>query len=196
MPGIIVGCDANQEWLLPWWWSHYSKCNTYPVVFIDFGMTSEGIVYCQQRGTCIPLGAIPLSAKPIRSLKKRTLWEQQYSPALWRQRMIWFKKPFALLISPFPFSLWLDLDCRFRSHWNPYSTAWRWEQALPYAESLRQSRNCTNKKDSFDAMKQTRIAALSRSEMRRVSLTDGRKKLSCITIDMFASNRLFPGLCY
>ena len=101
MQGIIVGCDANQEWLLPWWWEHYSAWNRYPVVFIDFGMTTEGIAFCQQRGSCLPLGPILLMEKSIRSFKKRAIWEQHYGKALWHRRMIWFKKPFALLRAPF-----------------------------------------------------------------------------------------------
>jgi len=119
MQGIIVGCDANQEWLLPWWWEHYSATNKYPVVFIDFGMTEQGIAYCKERGICLPLGKIPLTERPLRSQKKRALWEEHYSKALWHRRMIWFKKPFALLASPFPLSLWLDLDCQVQKSLEP-----------------------------------------------------------------------------
>jgi hypothetical protein len=119
MEGIVVGCDANQEWLLSWWWGHYSKTNSYPVLFVDFGMTAEGIAYCQQRGTCVSLREAPFVEKQIRSLKKRTLWEQHYSAALWRCREVWFKKPFALLCSPFDLSLWLDLDCQVQKPLEP-----------------------------------------------------------------------------
>jgi len=112
MQGIIVGCDANQEWLLPWWWKHYSACNDYPIVFIDFGMTAKGIAYCQQRGTCLSLNKVPFVEKIVRSRKKRALWEQRYSAAIWTHRVIYFKKPFALLQTPFACSLWIDLDCQ------------------------------------------------------------------------------------
>jgi hypothetical protein len=53
--GIIVGCDANQEWLLPWWWDHYCKHNSYPVAFVDFGMSEAALAWCQEKGQCISL---------------------------------------------------------------------------------------------------------------------------------------------
>ena len=39
--GIIVASDMQQEWLLPWWWEHYTRFNSFPVAFIDFGMSKE-----------------------------------------------------------------------------------------------------------------------------------------------------------
>jgi hypothetical protein len=125
MEGVVVGCDANQEWLLPWWWEHYSIYNRYPVLFIDFGMTPQGIAYCQERGSYLPLGTIPLIEKPIED-SKRAIWEEHYSSALWDQRMICFKKPFALLLSPFSFSLWLDLDCQVQKSLEPMFNSLFW----------------------------------------------------------------------
>ena len=55
MDGIVVGADLTQEWLLPWWWSHYSRFNSLPVAFIDFGMSDEMKKWCQERGELIPL---------------------------------------------------------------------------------------------------------------------------------------------
>jgi len=42
-------CDKGQQWLLPWWWEQYSAHNSYPVVFVDFGLSEKGIA-CAKRG--------------------------------------------------------------------------------------------------------------------------------------------------
>lgn len=119
--GIITGCDKNQEWLLPWWWKHYIAHNSYPVAFIDFGMSEKGKAWCRKKGIYLPL--LPTKAhitgKNHLSLEKRLLWEGHYGEKIWSRRRIWFKKPFALLQSPFPFSLWLDLDCQVRKPLEP-----------------------------------------------------------------------------
>jgi len=39
--GLITGCDETHEWMLPTWWKHYSKRNSSPVSFIDFGMSKS-----------------------------------------------------------------------------------------------------------------------------------------------------------
>lgn len=39
--GVVVGCDACQEWMLPWWYENYTKHNAYPVVVADFGMSGR-----------------------------------------------------------------------------------------------------------------------------------------------------------
>ncbi len=119
--GIIAGCDRNQEWLLPWWWKHYSTHNSYPVLFIDFGLSEEGRAWCSERGECIRLPSIQrfiLGKKSVPS-ERGNAWEQHYGKKIWSRRRIWFQKPFALLLSPFPFSLWLDLDCQVQGNLEP-----------------------------------------------------------------------------
>lgn len=69
MKGILVGCDQNQEWLLSWWWDQYSAHNSYPVVFVDFGMSKTGVAWCNERGTCIPQSLDAHSLLPL-SLEK------------------------------------------------------------------------------------------------------------------------------
>lgn len=111
--GVIVGADLTQEWLLPWWWERYRRHNTLPVFFVDFGMSQEGKAWCRERGE---LHALPLSdafvaerseiSPPLVEEMERVCGKQ-----FWPSRTIWFKKPFACLLSPFSQGLWIDLDC-------------------------------------------------------------------------------------
>lgn len=119
--GILVATDANQEWLLPWWWKHYSSCNSYPVAFIDFGMSEEGIAWCKERGAYIDLPSAPyrISAEADLSQQTKEKWEVCYGKQVWSVRSAWLKKPQALLHSPFAFSIWLDLDCQVKGDLDP-----------------------------------------------------------------------------
>ncbi len=99
--GVIVGCDKNQEWLLPFWWSHYSKENNYPVAFFDFGMTKQAADWCKTKGAYIKL-------LPKSMLKKN---ETLRTP--------WFQKPHACFHTPFPITCWLDLDCEVKGNLEP-----------------------------------------------------------------------------
>lgn len=115
--GIICGSDQAQEWLLPWWWSRLRDHNQDPVAFCDFGMSSEALQWCRERGEVIPVlfdqnrvvskeaVASHLGAEWVQQ------WEELYSSVIWDFRHVWFKKPFALLHSPFQRTIWLDLDC-------------------------------------------------------------------------------------
>ena len=102
MQGIIVGCDKAQEWLLPWWWQHYSKLNSYPVAFADFGMTEKAIAWVSERGRYIKLPA----AAPLKEVSPE---RPEFRERTQEKRGAWFKKPLACLYSPFPESLWIDL---------------------------------------------------------------------------------------
>lgn len=90
---VITGCDNSHEWMLPWWWKHYSSCNKYDVMFADFGMSSTMLEWCRERGEIIPLR--------------------------FNIRKNWFKKPFSLLGSPYHYSVWVDLDCEVRKPLDP-----------------------------------------------------------------------------
>ncbi len=111
--GIVVGCDLNQEWLLPWWWKHYTQVNSYPVAFADFGMTESSRKWCEKRGVVITPPQ-PFRHEDQESISKevKILWEKVYGPGIWNFRPTWFKKPFACIESPFEKSIWIDLDCR------------------------------------------------------------------------------------
>jgi len=115
--GIIIGSDRHQEWLLPWWWEHYSAFNSYPVAFVDFGMSEKALAWCHQKGQCIKLPPSNLNiAFPV-SVKEQ--WEARYGKGIWQCRPTWFKKPLALLESPFSIGLWIDLDCQIRDNLDP-----------------------------------------------------------------------------
>ncbi len=88
--GITVAADRNAEWLLPWWWEHYTEHNQLPVHFVDFGMSTEARSFCMRRGT----------------LDRPALDADFENPCL--------RKPFAILSSPFLRNLWIDLDCEVR----------------------------------------------------------------------------------
>lgn len=116
--GIIVGCDQAQEWLLPWWWTHYSAHNSYPVLFIDFGMSQQAQEWCKATGLYAKLEGFENCQQIVVSEDKKRYW-QTLIGSLFNFRTAFFKKPFALLQSPFPLSLWCDLDCQIRGPLDP-----------------------------------------------------------------------------
>ncbi len=111
--GIIVGCDQKQEWMLPWWLSHFKLHNKLPVAFIDFGMTSHAKKWCKAHGTLIPLKAPQDFVYPKNQISSELAgkWEKRYGSHVWSARAGWFYKPFALLQTPFKETIWIDLDC-------------------------------------------------------------------------------------
>jgi hypothetical protein len=57
--GVIVGCDAEQEWMLTWWWMHYRLHNDYPVTFFNFGnLSPEAENWCRKKGALVDLTAV------------------------------------------------------------------------------------------------------------------------------------------
>ncbi len=119
MRGIIVGSDHKQEWLLSWWWKHYSSHNSYPVVFMDFGLSEEGKLWCQERGQCIPVPSFEIESENKVSFQNKEFWEARFGKSIWFCRSVWFRKPLALLLSPFDAGLWLDLDCQVNGPLEP-----------------------------------------------------------------------------
>ncbi len=114
--GVIVGCDEKQEWILPWWWKHYSAHNSFPVLFVDFGLSSDAAQWCEQRGKVVSLPSDFPSMKHKSALEPIIVkrWEAAYGNGFWKGRPSWFKKPFALLQTPYEKSLWLDIDCEVK----------------------------------------------------------------------------------
>jgi hypothetical protein len=108
--GIIVGSDANQEWLIPWFWENYSKYNSYPVAFFDFGMSDEMVTFCKEKGLYFSLKEeLPLK-KEIKE-EFYALFCEMLGDKAWALRDVWFKKPFACALSPFEKTIWIDSDC-------------------------------------------------------------------------------------
>lgn len=112
--GILTGCDDKQEWMLKWWWDHYSQNNSLPVTFFDFGMTKSARLWCEKRG-CVVSIVLPkniVASKEEVEKDRGEMWESVYSGDVWQSRLGWFSKPFALLKSPYDRSCWIDLDCQ------------------------------------------------------------------------------------
>lgn len=111
--GVLVGCDQHQEWMLPWWLSHFKKHNRIPIAFVDMGMSQQARYWCATKGKVISLDA-PQDFVLPKSLIHPALikdWEKSYGEGLWSCRSQWFRKPFAMLQSPFEENIWMDLDC-------------------------------------------------------------------------------------
>ena len=116
--GILIGADRHVEEFLPWWWKYYSLYNSRPVSIVDFGMSEKGRAWCVGKMHIIEFHATcdwVKSQSEIEPLNFQ-LWKKQYyngtaSPNLWKSRNAWFKKPSACLLSPYDFTLWIDIDC-------------------------------------------------------------------------------------
>jgi hypothetical protein len=100
--GIIVGCCAKQEYLLPYFYLNLRLHTDLPITFFDFGMSPFGRSFCEKRGQLIVLSDSikkGLSLDPLYIIKKG-----------------WFKKPLACSQSPFDLTIWLDLDCKIHKN--------------------------------------------------------------------------------
>lgn len=111
--GIIIASDHSQEWLLPWWWENYRRWNCYPVTFVDFGMSKEMRMWCQERGSVINLiiwEDFVAGESDMDPFVITTIYDSDDKWCL-PYRNAWFKKPLACLQSPYRVSIWIDLDC-------------------------------------------------------------------------------------
>lgn len=120
MDGVLVGSDESQEWLLSWWWGNYCEENTLPVAFADFGMSKSAKEWCKERGVLLSIACegLQIASKGEIEPLLRVEWEKALSP-FWESRQAWFKKPFALLQTPFERTVWVDLDCEVLGPLNP-----------------------------------------------------------------------------
>lgn len=116
--GVIVGCTRSQEWLLPWWWMHYSMHNESPVMFFDFGdMSPAAKAWCAKKGRLATLNhpkenfVVPKEKVPA---AVAAVWDLHQDLDTYKVRVEWFKKPFACLQSDFKRAIWIDLDCQVR----------------------------------------------------------------------------------
>ena len=111
--GVLCGSDEAQEWLLPWWWSRYSQHCNWPVTFCDFGMSEMMKIWCRERGehVDVDIEASCITSKEKMDPKVVSKSTGCYADTLWVSRLQWFKKPFALLHSPYRIGLWIDSDC-------------------------------------------------------------------------------------
>jgi hypothetical protein len=111
--GVVVATDQGTEWLLPWWWENYSRHHRQAVAFVDFGMSEEAREWCTERGILVPFAGEKAFVMPRDGVGrgKQMQWEKVYGESVWQARGAWFKKPLAMLQSPFEKSVWMDLDC-------------------------------------------------------------------------------------
>lgn len=108
--GIIVGADRKAEWMLPWWWKHYSIHASYPVTFIDFGLSNKGKDWCLGKGNLLPFNTdiahiVEATSPPVGIL------DTLCGPTFRNHRMSWFKKPYACNMTPYKETIWIDTDC-------------------------------------------------------------------------------------
>lgn len=94
--GVVTGCNAGFEWMLPWWWHHYSQHNEYPVAFVDAGLSPKMKQWCQDRGHLLNLVGNPV----LKGDEKDKVFGIEHG---------W--KAFAPLYAPFERIAWIDLDC-------------------------------------------------------------------------------------
>ena len=45
---FVTGCDANTEWMLPWFMRRYKQFNKMPIMFADFGISEEAMKYVDE----------------------------------------------------------------------------------------------------------------------------------------------------
>ncbi len=111
--GVIVGCDMQMEWMLPWWWQHYTRHNALPVAFVDWGMSEEGRQFCAKRGQLLNLSGTYDFISPKSEISQELIesWEAIYQGDVWGPRLSWFRKPFVMAQTPFEKTIWVDLDC-------------------------------------------------------------------------------------
>jgi hypothetical protein len=107
--GVLVMSDKEQEWMLPWWYENYSRYNSLPVHFVDIGMSDEMKKWCKQYGSFSSLPPVPLKN--------------------------WFKKPYALMKTPFLHTVYMDIDCEVKGPLEPL---------FEYAEPIGMSMDLVN----------------------------------------------------
>lgn len=115
--GIIVGSDQHEEDLLPFWYKCYSQYMTYPVCFMDFGMSKEMVDWCKARGQYLAIKEDTVALANATEPPKRVLDELcgKDRKDIHEIRKVWLKKPFACLHSPFIKTIWVDVDCVIRN---------------------------------------------------------------------------------
>ena len=119
--GVLVGADAAQEWLLPWWWKHYTLHNSHPVSWVDLGLSPSMRDWCKDRGELLVLriADIFVASREEIAPQYASQWEEQFGITFWQCRNAWFKKPAALLQTPYERTLWIDVDCEIRGSLTP-----------------------------------------------------------------------------
>jgi len=121
LQGVVIASDVKQEWMLPWWWANYTRYNLFPVTFVDFGLSEKGRGFCKQRGELVEIPVLPfIGRKEDVALEKAHFWESlSDGRSWWDKRVLWHKKPIALLQTPYERTIWLDTDCEVKAPLDP-----------------------------------------------------------------------------
>ena len=99
--GIVVGLDANIEYLLPFFYTNLRLHSDLPITFFDYGMTAMGLNFCKKRGEIIEI--------------HRSLFETNIESQSHQIKKAWFKKPLSCASAPYDYNLWIDLDILIRA---------------------------------------------------------------------------------
>lgn len=111
--GILTGCDETMEWMLKWFWKHYSLTNTLPVTFLDFGLSKSARMWCEKRMRVIPCPISKEFENEDFSFPEPSQWSPSYKRFSLKGRKFWFTKICSFLKTPYSRSLWIDIDCKF-----------------------------------------------------------------------------------
>lgn len=84
---FLTGCDANTEWMLPWFMKNYLQHNKTPIVFADFGVSEATRAWAYQIA----------GFEDLLTMKKQKVGG-------------WFYKPQALLNTNAEQVCWIDTD--------------------------------------------------------------------------------------
>jgi hypothetical protein len=149
LDGILVGCNQDQEWMLAWWWMHYHKYNKYPVAFVNFGMSENGCEWCRKKGVLIQLDSPSIALKHRELIPKERIskWEKAYGDIAWESRAQWFRKPFAMLKTPFNRTIWIDLDCEITGSLTPIFQKIHYQSGIAVARE----RNSYNEIEGYNS---------------------------------------------
>ncbi|MBI2743006.1 MAG: hypothetical protein HYX48_03730 [Chlamydiales bacterium] len=114
--GVIISCGQAEEWMLPWWWLNYRIHNSFPVTFVDMGLSPEGRSWCKERGELLSFVAqeLTVSGRERVDPAHALIWESLAGEKIWKLREGWFKRAFLLLKSPYKRTLWVAPSCQIR----------------------------------------------------------------------------------
>ena len=85
---FLTGCDKSNEWMIPWFVSNYMEHNDIPLLFANFGVSSEFLDYAHE------------TFNEILDLSEKT------------EEKGWFKKPRAMIMASkkCDYTCWIDTD--------------------------------------------------------------------------------------
>lgn len=117
--GVLTGCNEGMEWMLKWFWTHYSATNTLPITFLDFGLSKSARLWCEKRMHVISCPIPKQFEKESLSFSLPSSWSDASKKRRLIERKFWFTKVCSLLKTPYARSFWVDIDCKFLEKIDP-----------------------------------------------------------------------------